>query len=331
MGQHIPKLQCTAATRSSQAMKPAQLYTSMNNSVVQKVLLSTRRQWICDDARQSFHASHPRRQAVLCRNKEQNTNKDSFSNFRVVRLCSGYICQHLVPLPVAPITLSTTTLGRSKLLIHPQSINSQPRTQSSYTESMPSHHMHEKNKISKANRSRTRLIDRRFAKKNKMQLKTTKPLSMRNPELANKISEMRLTIAPIVHVVSGIPAPDFPSTMLSLFTLTEDQLDSLAAYYSQSHTPTDLTYRYPQTMDWNKPFLDKDAALAEDCKLSELERLKVKMRMFARFIGMRGAETPQWEYERQVEILGNKIGRSVREEEEETLMNKAYRGPNVRY
>ena len=46
---------------------------------------------------------------------------------------------------------------------------------------------------------------------------------------------MRLTIAPIVHVETGLPAPDYPHTMLSLFLLTEAQLDALATYYSQSH------------------------------------------------------------------------------------------------
>ncbi|KAF2626952.1 hypothetical protein BU25DRAFT_297250, partial [Macroventuria anomochaeta] len=141
-------------------------------------------------------------------------------------------------------------------------------------------------------------------------------LTDRNPELALKISQMRLTIAPIIHVVTGQAAPDFPHTMLSLFTLTEAQLDALAEYYSQSQTPTALTYKYPTTMDWNKPFLANDPGLPEDCKLSGIERLKVKMRMFARFIGMRGADTPRWEYERQVEILGNKIGRVVREDED---------------
>jgi hypothetical protein len=142
-------------------------------------------------------------------------------------------------------------------------------------------------------------------------------ISKRNPELALKISQMRLTIAPIVHVETGIPAPDFPSTMLSLFLLTETQLDHLASYYSQA-TPNALTHQYPQTMNWSKPFLCADEALPENCRLSELERLKVKMRMFARFIGMKGAETPKWEYERQVEILGKKVERSVKLEEVET-------------
>jgi hypothetical protein len=204
--------------------------------------------------------------------------------------------------------------------------------QGSIEQAMSSCRSNEKNKISKANRPRTRLCDRRLAKMQdakspKFHLLTKKKsLSIRNPELALKISQMRLTIAPIIHVVTGQPAPDYPSTMLQLFTLTEAQLDALADYYSQSHTPTQLTYQYPQTMDWNKPFLQHSPDLPEDCNLSEIERLKVKMRMFARFIGMRGADTPRWEYERQVEILGNKIGRVVREEDEETLRNKMYRG-----
>ena len=81
-------------------------------------------------------------------------------------------------------------------------------------------------------------------------------------------------------------------------------------------------------MDWSKPFLCHDDSLPENCKLNELERVKVKMRMFARFIGMKGADTPSWEYERQVEILRNKIERSV--EEEERCLRKVWRGPSYR-
>jgi hypothetical protein len=152
-------------------------------------------------------------------------------------------------------------------------------------------------------------------------------LSNRNPDLALKIEQMRLTIAPIVHVQTGFPAPDFPHTMLSLFLLTENQLDNIAHYYSQS-TPSTLTSQYPQTMDWSKPFLCHDAELPENCRLSELERIKVKMRMLARFVGMRGAETPRWEYERQVEILRNKIEREI--EEEEVLRRKFVWGSGYR-
>ncbi|KAF1912322.1 hypothetical protein BDU57DRAFT_542167 [Ampelomyces quisqualis] len=151
------------------------------------------------------------------------------------------------------------------------------------------------------------------------------PISSRNPDLAEKIAQMRLTIAPIVHVRTGLPGLAYPSMMLQLFLLTEDQLDQLAHFYSQS-TPDALTHEYPQTMNWSLPFLCKDPSLPENCRLSELERVKVKMRMFARFIGMRGAETPLWEYERQVEILRNKVIKSV--EDEEASLRKDYLGPN---
>lgn len=178
--------------------------------------------------------------------------------------------------------------------------------------------MSEKHGISKVNRPKSRIVERRAAK---MALKD------RNPALTRKISDMRLTIAPILHVTTGEPAPDFPHSMLSLFLLTEDQLDALANYYNQD-TPTDLTFQYPQTMNWAQPFFDKDPLLPENCRLSELERLKIKMRMFARFIGMRGADTPTWEYERQMEILQNKISRIV--QQEDMASRKVYWGPTTR-
>lgn len=197
---------------------------------------------------------------------------------------------------------------------------------------MPPFRPNENDKISKANRPRTRLCNRRLVNMHvaqgpsKFELWTKKcSISERNPELALKISQMRLTIAPIVHVVTGFPAPDYPFTMLELFTLTEAQLDRLAEYYSQTHTPTELTRKYPTSMDWSKPALQTNLTLPEDCKLTDIERLKIKMRMFARFIGMRGADTPLWEHERAIQILGNRVGHAVRQEKEGPLHSKGYR------
>ncbi|EUC48784.1 hypothetical protein COCMIDRAFT_86616 [Bipolaris oryzae ATCC 44560] len=151
-------------------------------------------------------------------------------------------------------------------------------------------------------------------------------LETHNSPLAQKLSQMRLTIAPIIHVTTALPAPDYPRT-LHLFLLTEPQLDALATYYSQTSPVSHLTHAYPATMNWSHPFLDASDELPGDCKLDKLERLKVKMRMFARFIGMRGAETPGWEYERQIEILGNKVRWEVRrEEEEEERRGKVFAG-----
>ncbi|OAL55723.1 hypothetical protein IQ07DRAFT_583162 [Pyrenochaeta sp. DS3sAY3a] len=182
---------------------------------------------------------------------------------------------------------------------------------------MHTHRMSTTNGINKSSRPKSRLIERRLLKR---------PLEDRNPDLHAKLTQMRLAIAPIVHVLTGEPAPHYPYTMLSLFLLTESQLDSLASFYSQ-RTPDVLTYAYPQTMAWDAPFLDTEPSLPDDCKLTDLERLKVKMRMFARFVGMRGAETPVWEYERAVELLARRTQRSVRQEWEGGL--KTYRGPRM--
>lgn len=155
-------------------------------------------------------------------------------------------------------------------------------------------------------------------------------LAKRRPALQQKLDSMRLTIAPIVHVKTGLPPLDYPRTMLQLFLLTEAQLDSMAQFYSQVH-PTPLTDLYPQTMDWNRPILDKPKE-GEDTSftVTDLERLKIKMRMFARFIGMRGAETPHWELERQIEILGERVRRAVEMEDERGDAGwgeKFYKGP----
>lgn len=106
----------------------------------------------------------------------------------------------------------------------------------------------------------------------------------------------------------------------------------MADYYSQTNpnpTPTSLTFAYPTTMDWNRDLLCVDPTLPEDCRLSDVERLRVKMRMFARFIGMRGAETPRWEYQRGVEILANRIGHQIRDEEKEEARRKLFMGPRA--
>lgn len=251
---------------------------------------------------------------VSClRNKAWSTNKDGARTSLSAFVFALYMLNTPCPCRLLGSGISTTTESRSTPV---------------HNRAMSSHCPNDKHKIAKANRLRPRLCNRRLARRHSLKpqtqtkfiLRTKRSLADRNPELAVKLSQMRLTIQPIIHVLTGQPAPDFPNTMLSLFTLTEGQLDALAAFYSQSQplSPSlddGLKYAYPQTMDWSRPLLSADSRLPEDCRLSEMERFKVKMRMFARFIGMKGAETPGWEYERQVEILGRRIRRVVREEE----------------
>jgi hypothetical protein len=137
---------------------------------------------------------------------------------------------------------------------------------------------------------------------------------------------MRLQIAPIVHVHNGLPHPDFPKTILQLFLLTEDQLDSLAHYYSQI-TPDAYTFMYPQTMSWDQEFLrrrgENERTGDEEFSLTDLDRLAIKRRKFAKFIGMRGAETPTWEVEFHLRAIGDRINRCL-EEEEKLLSKKQY-------
>ncbi|KAF1975358.1 hypothetical protein BU23DRAFT_588690 [Bimuria novae-zelandiae CBS 107.79] len=136
---------------------------------------------------------------------------------------------------------------------------------------------------------------------------------------------MRLPIAPIVSVATGLPPPTFPPTMLHLFLLTEPELDAMASFYSQT-TPDSFTAAYPSTMDWTRDVLDRNPCLPEECRLSDEERLKVKMRMFARFIGMKGAETSVWEQHRRDELAENKKKWSAEEEIRELPTATVYVG-----
>ena len=140
----------------------------------------------------------------------------------------------------------------------------------------------------------------------------------RNPALASKIATLRLKIAPIICMVSGEPHPAYPNTMLEFWLLTEAQLDMMAHYYSQS-TPSKYTYMYPRTMGWDKGFLSgsrEDQATADGrYQLSTAGRIAIKRRKFARFIGMRGCETPAWETQAHIRVLEYRVVRSLQEEE----------------
>ena len=149
------------------------------------------------------------------------------------------------------------------------------------------------------------------------------PGTRNNPALEAKIAALRLQLHPLVSVVSGEPHPAFPGTMLQLMLLTERQLDSLAHFYSQS-TPDAFTMAYPQPMRWDKRFLAVPRSPAPRranamARLSPAQRLAVKRRLFAKFIGMRGTDTPLWEVHAYVRVLDDHIRHSVQEEERRTM------------
>lgn len=119
---------------------------------------------------------------------------------------------------------------------------------------------------------------------------------------------MRLSLAPIYPLPTGPPHPHFPLTLLHYHLLTDAQLDALAAYYHQASPPDPWRCHYPMHMNWDKEFLQ--------CLPVE-ERLAIKRRMFGKFIGLRGCETPVEEFEKRVRFLEEKIEREVRRERED--------------
>ncbi|KAF4550416.1 Hypothetical protein D9617_17g046840 [Elsinoe fawcettii] len=80
----------------------------------------------------------------------------------------------------------------------------------------------------------------------------TSPAPLRrhvDPSLRARISSLRLPLAPLMPMPSGLPHPDFPQTLLGYHLLTEDQLDRLAHHYHQS-TPGIYTNEYPMPVLW---------------------------------------------------------------------------------
>ncbi|KAF2498417.1 hypothetical protein BU16DRAFT_615460 [Lophium mytilinum] len=147
----------------------------------------------------------------------------------------------------------------------------------------------------------------------------------RSPALASKIATMRLKICPIVSVMCGQASEHFPGTMLEFWLLTEAQLDGMAHFYSQS-TPDEFTNLYPRPMKWDKDFLSTATPKAMSSRekryrLNIQDRMAIKRRKFAKFIGMRGCETPGWEVRAHLRALESRIMRIV-EEEERTLKRK---------
>ncbi|OJD33880.1 pre-mrna splicing [Diplodia corticola] len=120
---------------------------------------------------------------------------------------------------------------------------------------------------------------------------------------ARKVAHMRLKIMPIYPLPGGPPHHDFPLTMLQFYLLGESQLDAMATYYSQS-VVNEWTTKYPGFMAW-------DAEFFADPALSETERVKIKLRKFGHFIGLRGCETPIEETVMQLRLAEERIGREI--------------------
>ena len=127
----------------------------------------------------------------------------------------------------------------------------------------------------------------------------------RNPELAERIANLRLKIAPFVpEPYGGPPHSSYPKMALHFWLLTEDQLDSIAHYYHQS-TPNEYTNRYPTAMGWDKAFF---ARLVNN----PAKRVEIKRRKFGKFIGIKGCETPTEEIALKLRLLEEEMNENMR-------------------
>ncbi len=141
-----------------------------------------------------------------------------------------------------------------------------------------------------------------------------------NPDFARKIAHLRLELAPLYSLSRNHIHPDFPRTMLQFNLLTEAELDDLASFYDQS-TPTDLTFMYPACMRWDKEFFTQvKEAQAKGKGLSAEQRMAMKRRMFGKFIGLRGMDTPMVEVETKIRWLEQRMQASI--EAERTMHRK---------
>ena len=117
----------------------------------------------------------------------------------------------------------------------------------------------------------------------------------RNAALDAKISQMALSLAPLVRITSGEVHPSFPATLLNFWVLTSEQLDDLAHFYHQ-RTPSEISACYPCPVIWGQGLSLED-----------------KRRKIGRFIGLRGCESP---IKSDGEIMREVVERGREEEQE---------------
>ncbi|KAH7021717.1 hypothetical protein B0J12DRAFT_687087 [Macrophomina phaseolina] len=97
-----------------------------------------------------------------------------------------------------------------------------------------------------------------------------------HPVFALIIQSLRRRIHPLLEIQTGDPHPEFPRTMLHYHLLTEKQLDSIAAYYSQA-VRDEHSDSYPRPIDWNHEALSY---------MDNKERVYTKRRLIGQFIGV---------------------------------------------
>lgn len=103
---------------------------------------------------------------------------------------------------------------------------------------------------------------------------------------AHSVEHLRAGLVPLISVSTGLPHPQFPTSLLQYHLLTHEQLDSLARWYHQVTPAVDETWLYPTCIPaWTS--LDRPRNIEE-----AVIDLETKRRRWGRFIGLRGCESP---------------------------------------
>jgi hypothetical protein len=148
----------------------------------------------------------------------------------------------------------------------------------------------------------------------------------------HQLKHMKANLIPLISVSTGLPHPQFPTTILQYHLLTHDTLDSLARWYHQVTPPVEETFQYPAWIPaWTS--LDRGSN-AKGVNGSDGISLEIKRRRWGRFIGLQGCESPTVEEGAEKETAEEIARRMEREwrrvleraEEESRAWEKSWRG-----
>ncbi|EXJ57933.1 hypothetical protein A1O7_05356 [Cladophialophora yegresii CBS 114405] len=145
----------------------------------------------------------------------------------------------------------------------------------------------------------------------------------------HSVDHLRTPLVPLISVATGLPHPQFPTSLLQYHLLTHDQLDSLARWYHQVEPAVQETFLYPACIPAWTSLHDEDRQVEVD--------LETKRRRWGRFIGLRGCESPGTETNEHGnpietrEELSRRMEREWRRaleraEEESRAFEKSWRG-----
>ncbi|OAP59803.1 hypothetical protein AYL99_04805 [Fonsecaea erecta] len=122
---------------------------------------------------------------------------------------------------------------------------------------------------------------------------TISPTTQRNRQhYLSSLEHLRAPLVPLISVTTGLPHPEFPTSLLQYHLLTHEQLDSLARWYHQVTPPVEETFQYPAWIPaWTSLHRPREHTSTNTAAEVRVD-LDTKRRRWGRFIGLRGCESP---------------------------------------